>query len=694
MACRLWIAALLVALSMACGETVAPTAVPVVEAPVVVPAPQHDPDAASYLLSLHDEVGGWPPLYDGVQSLESSILESDVIARVSYLSKRASTVRRPVPANYSFAWTAQLEFRFTVHEYLKGTGPAEIGAIAYMEYDTQAQAQAAAARIGDAHDSRWDSREAIVFLYSASNELEYLEAALPTTPDQFLLGRMIEWTSLGKHEAYTVASAYKKLWLPADESPSQGASGAQGGSNIARSPADKRFLLDAPAATSTVASGVSGARSVSMTLPTITLSSLKSKIADLEAEANRGGTAAYRECVEVSYRVENIFAEEARLRGPFPHVRLMGSIKSGLPAGTFVYDMTDRYAPSTSTVGLTWFKGPDADLVTDTNVDFRTWAGHQEYHRVTYTRRVITTRPLPAGAYTVNPGATWSGGMVCARYPAIADTYRELTISVTAPAGTLHEAFFDPVAIGSAVGADATNGVLKPAAFTVGGARATISSLKWEAGTATMVLSPSASLAGHAVDFIALDGSVSLTLSFDDATQGGGGALMWSVAAQPWNAGDLLMLRIGSAATTLTTPTPTPTPLTPSTPTPTPTPTSTATPTPTPTPTPTSTPTPTTTEPITVTLIPRVDGLTFFDIDIQWNYSGSCENYLVAITTATNYQISFLGFHPPETSSHYVEGGWLYDDVPDFWVVVECRASGDSQEVGRASLRAAHPDNN
>ena len=702
---RLWIAALLVALSMACGETVAPTAVPVVEAPVVVPAPQHDPDAASYLLSLHDEVGGWPPLYDGVQSLESSILESDVIARVSYLSKRASTVRRPVPANYSFAWTAQLEFRFTVHEYLKGTGPAEIGAIAYMEYDTQAQAQAAAARIGDAHDSRWDSREAIVFLYSASNELEYLEAALPTTPDQFLLGRMIEWTSLGKHEAYTVASAYKKLWLPADESPSQGASGAQGGSNIARSPADKRFLLDAPAATSTVASGVSGARSVSMTLPTITLSSLKSKIADLEAEANRGGTAAYRECVEVSYRVENIFAEEARLRGPFPHVRLMGSIKSGLPAGTFVYDMTDRYAPSTSTVGLTWFKGPDADLVTDTNVDFRTWAGHQEYHRVTYTRRVITTRPLPAGAYTVNPGATWSGGMVCARYPAIADTYRELTISVTAPAGTLHEAFFDPVAIGSAVGADATNGVLKPAAFTVGGARATISSLKWEAGTATMVLSPSASLAGHAVDFIALDGSVSLTLSFDDATQSGG-TLTWSVASQPWQAGDLLMLRIRSTNVIIPPPTstPTPTPTAAPTATPTPTPVATPTPAPTATPTPTHTPTPaptpsptpepTTTEPVTVTLIPRVNVLTFFDIDIQWSYAGTCDNYYVAIITDADYQISFLGFHPPETSSHYVEGSWLYNNVPDFWVVVECRTSGQTQEVGSASLRAAHPDNN
>ena len=99
-------------------------------------------------------------------------------------------------------------------------------------------------------------------------------------------------------------------------------------------------------------------------------------------------------------------------------------------------------------------------------------------------------------------------------------------------------------------------------------------------------------------------------------------------------------------------------------------------------------------EPVTVTLIPRVNGLTFFDIDIQWSHSGTCDNYYVAIITDADYQISFLGFHPPETSSHYVEGSWLYDDVPDFWVVVECRTSGDSQEVGRASLRAAHPDNN
>ena len=584
------------------------------------------------------------------------------------------------------------------HEYLKGTGPAEIGGIVYWMFETEAQARAAAARIGAAHDSRWDSREAIVFLYSPSKEavqavhFVYWGTALPTTSDQYLFGRMIEVTASSGGEAYSVASAHRKLWLPAAETPSQGASGSS--NNNAQSPDDKLFLLDAPAPVD----GASGA--VSVTLPTISQGSMKSKITALEAEANKGGTPEYRKCVETSYGYEKNLRYSAEFDGPFPHVRYTSDIGSGLPAGTLVRDIGDESAPSESEVGLSWFKGPDKDLVTDMNVDFTPG----DRGTVRYKRRVVTTRPLPAGEYAPNPGGTWHGGMVCARYPAIADNYWVIEITVTAPAGTLHEAFFDPVAIGNAVGADGTNGVIKPADFVLNGTNTTISSLRWEDGAVTMTLSPSASPAGHAVDFIALDGSVTTTLSFDDATQSGG-TLTWSVAVQPWSAGDLLMLRIRSTNVIITpptaTPTPTPTAAPTATPTatptpaatPTPTPTPMATPTPTPTPTPTSTPTPTTTEPVTVTLIPRVDGLTFFDIDIQWSHGGTCDNYYVAITTDADYQIKSLGFQPPETSSHYAEGGWLYNNVPDFWVVVECRTSGDSQEVGRASLRAAHPDN-
>ena len=46
----------------------------------------------------------------------------------------------------------------------------------------------------------------------------------------------------------------------------------------------------------------------------------------------------------------------------------------------------------------------------------------------------------------------------------------ELIVTVTAPAGTLHEAFFDPVALsGGGVGATGSSGVIDPEEFTVAG---------------------------------------------------------------------------------------------------------------------------------------------------------------------------------------------------------------------------------
>ncbi|MDE2716607.1 MAG: hypothetical protein OXI33_06270, partial [Chloroflexota bacterium] len=57
-------------------------------------------------------------------------------------------------------------------------------------------------------------------------------------------------------------------------------------------------------------------------------------------------------------------------------------------------------------------------------------------------------------------------------------------VNVTAPNGTLHEAFFDPVTDGSAIAADSSNGILKPASFTdVNTASATLQRIAWASGT-------------------------------------------------------------------------------------------------------------------------------------------------------------------------------------------------------------------
>ena len=48
---------------------------------------------------------------------------------------------------------------------------------------------------------------------------------------------------------------------------------------------------------------------------------------------------------------------------------------------------------------------------------------------------------------------------------------------------------------------------------------------------------------GHVLDFIALDGSVSLSLAAANATSTSG-TLSWAVPSQPWEGGDQLMVRI------------------------------------------------------------------------------------------------------------------------------------------------------
>ena len=325
----------------------------------------------------------------------------------------------------------------------------------------------------------------------------------------------------GLNDAYTVSSIHNNLWLPEDEPAAQGR----------RSRAEKTYLLDVPAGTqtrgATGASWVSGPPNTPDPPPVseITLSDLKSKIATLEAEANAGGTDAYYQCIRVNYAYENGLRYDTMKRGPRVLITT-STIGSGLPEGTFVYDYRDAGTPSKEFAPqMGWFEGATKDLVRFDNVDFRT-GGRYGWR---FTRNIVTARPLPAGSYRLYPLVTGHLGLPCS-FPDAGRNRFFHDLTVTAPAGTLHEAFFDPVAIGSAVGADGTNGVIKPADFVLNGTNTTISSLKWESGTATMTLAPSTSLAGHAVDFIALDGSVSLTLSFDDATQSGG-TLTWSVAS-------------------------------------------------------------------------------------------------------------------------------------------------------------------
>ena len=218
-------------------------------------------------------------------------------------------------------------------------------------------------------------------------------------------------------------------------------------------------------------------------------------------------------------------------------------MRSGLPAGSAFWS-------GWSSIGLDdlidYFKGPDKHLFKDMIVD------SNDNRADGYGLDSRSRRPLPRGKYELEYYMSHTALLPCG-YELI-DSY--WTITVTAPAAALHEAFFDPVSIGSggAVGADGSNGVLKPTDFTFGGEGVSLGSIKWQSQAVEMRMSPHNRLANHHADFIALDGSVSLRLDFDDAAETGEGdsrALSWAVCAQPWQAGDLLMLRISESPTDL-----------------------------------------------------------------------------------------------------------------------------------------------
>ena len=200
--------------------------------------------------------------------------------------------------------------------------------------------------------------------------------------------------------------------------------------------------------------------------------------------------------------------------------------------------------------------------------------------QIRYMEKFLVDRPLPSGEYEIDRKEVWIDFLVCDYVLS-----HDWTITVNAPEGVLHEAFFDPVTDGAAVAADGTNGVLKPASFTGDdGASATIERIEWESGTVKLEVSPHTAVAGHILDFIELDGTASLSLNADQATvDAANDTLSWSVASQPWENGDELMVRVrrstpasAAAQTPSTTPLPTPAPASETVSAPTPTPVSTA----------------------------------------------------------------------------------------------------------------------
>ena len=281
---------------------------------------------------------------------------------------------------------------------------------------------------------------------------------------------------------------------------------------------------------------------------------LRERIEAMDALLREGeGIEGYKECIgakllddsmQRAHRVkygEPLYVEAAEL-GPLP---------SGQPNGFIVHS---GYASGAGYTKL-WLTGEDAHLfeyviVVEGQVitpDY--WATRNQLTGYDYQFR--TARPLPAGVYEVYRHVQRIEWIPCDYTDHPPSTWR---YTLKSAEGTLHEAFFDPVAIGAAVGADNANGALEPTDFEHDDREAAIEALRWRDGQVELALEAEddlPDLASHRLDFIALDGSVALRLLFEDAIEFADeddiATFVWGVCEQPWQNGDLLMLRIAAS---------------------------------------------------------------------------------------------------------------------------------------------------
>ncbi len=452
-------------------------------------------------------------------SLDWQILDSAAIVLANHVSTTAAVETVPTdPPLYR----PMHVLKFSATEYLNGTGPDEITIevtdtsppLMYIErqkeHATQEEALAVATALIQNHNADWDSRPAVLFLsgpYSSvatqdSDESDPASASSTTTVFTLTNNNRTAQDSF----KYTVDSL-SRGWLPASSDTTSGATGAS----------ISEFITNIDPST------------------TLELLDLRSRINELQTELNAGdGSDGYISCVRSKYIRPWYYEPNEELSETRVTISSGAAAESEFRRFVLIFGDIDHRG------NTEFFTGEQASLFEIKVVDDDAIDGggfHYSYR---------TTRPLVDGEYHLRLFGETENDKAC-NYRLSWDDPGFFTwyVTVTAPADTLHEAFFDPVAVGTGMGADGTNGVLKPTSFTIDETAAEITGLKWENNQAVLTLNPHVSLTGYALDFIELDGSVSLSLAGDDATQDSTtGTHTWSVTNQPWEDGDLLMLRI------------------------------------------------------------------------------------------------------------------------------------------------------
>ena len=457
---------------------------------------------------------GEPPLEHtgGALSLEEMIIDHDVIIRGVL-----ATTTTEVVGDVDFAaetpddgYRVIRKFNFRVDEYLKGSGPSSIVAVwgHGSTYETETEGEAAKSTVLAEIDTSLErtNESSILFLDSEDDlpaDGSELEQLLRQS-SHFSIGYGDPYYS---DDGYSIHSEQRRAWLPL-----------------------------APGTACTVDLACTYLLAPPPTDDTIQLTVLKQRVTAITAELARNSSDDYQRCVRLKYEDLRHTKNWPSITGyEYTNWNTQPSPASGSPAGTEI-DRRDflelvEYAP----VRL---EGNDSGL-------FTVAVGTSTTPNFKKAEIISTQRPLPHGeyTYTIKEQEAWAK-------PCNYTVSNEVKVTVTSHDGVLHEFFFDPVTVGGAVAADATNGVLKPASFTdANGASTTVESIAYEAGKVKVKVVPWTAMRDSVLDVITLDGTLLAPLTLQNsAVETQSNTLTWKVTPQPWKDGDKLVVRIRSAA--------------------------------------------------------------------------------------------------------------------------------------------------
>ena len=438
-----------------------------------------------------------------VASLEERAYLADVIVRATLVSADNDVLT------------------FTAVEYLKGGGP------------TSLTVSAATAN----RNTRWDDNEAILFLSTPSGGEESAGAQSSAATFEFTDTTTFDYTD-GKRlwgtdpisysgklgDGYTIDSA-NPVWTPAKQTGDVDGAGGDIGS--------REYIS---ASTSTLGEA----------LPTFTLAELKEIIAWVTGGE---GIEGYGDCVLESLWNIRTWRDFEAHEGPFvPNEHPLYAESGVVGVNLLQGGTTDSRSPYKKL----WLEGDNAKYFSNNIVD------DDDDPSNGYGEELVAVRPLPAGEYRVWTGVQLGEYQACNYIPSSVGVAFSFNVIVIAPEGTVYEALFDPADLSPGIGFSSTAGSLTSPGFSVRVWATIVTGITWESGSVVLTLNPFVSLEGHNLHFIELDGSVGLTLEGSSAVEDPeASTLAWTVADQPWEMGDQLMLRIRSQPDT-TSPIPAP----------------------------------------------------------------------------------------------------------------------------------------